>query len=101
MREGIERAVEVDELHACCLDYLLDSLLDLELPVPSARLEAWVLHADRRRTGDEDTHPRGDGAQCIDQMAVVGDELIPIVGPVAGVGIVDPEVDHSDIGAEG
>ena len=36
MREGIERAVEVDELHTCCLSYLLDSLLDLDLPVPSA-----------------------------------------------------------------
>jgi hypothetical protein len=36
MREGIEWAMEVNELHACCLGYLLDSLLDLELPVPSA-----------------------------------------------------------------
>ena len=30
---------------------------------------------------------------------VVGNELIPIVRPVAGVGIIDPEVDHSYVGS--
>ena len=101
MRIGIERLVQVDKLDARPACHLVDGVLDLGLPVPRARLEAWVLRPYRCSAGDEDAHLGIDRAQGVDEVAVVGDELVTVVGPVAWVGIVDPEVDDGDVGLIG
>ena len=40
-------------------------------------------------------------AQAVDEGEVVGNELVAVVGPVARVGIVEPQVDDGLVGRKG
>ena len=97
----VERLVQVDEVHAGYLRHLLDGLLYLGVPVACARLEAAVPVEDGRHAAYPYLYVGVGGAQGVDEGEVVGDELIAVVGPVARVGVVEPEVDDGLVGGEG
>ena len=62
MGVGIEWAMKVNKLNICTLSHLLNGLLYLQLPVSGPRLKARMLHTNRCRASDEDTHLRIDSA---------------------------------------
>ena len=85
---AVKRLVEVDELCSGALCHLLDGLLNLCVPVACAALEAWVAMEDGRHLADQDAGFGVHQAEGINQGAIVRDELLLPVGPVARVGVV-------------
>ena len=55
---------------------------------------------DGSHTADPDVHLRIDRPEGVDQGAVVRHEAIPVVREVAGVGVVESQVDHRYVGLE-
>ena len=91
---------EVDELGSGALCNLLDGLLNLCVPVARAALEAWVTVEDGRHLADKDAGLGVHQSEGINQGAIVWDELLLPVGPVARVCVVQAKMDDHPIGLE-
>ena len=97
----VERLVQVDEVCSREMDYLLDGVLYLGMPVACAGLETGVAVEDGSHAAYVDLDTRIGLAQAVDEGEVVGDELVAIIGPVARIGIVEAEVDDGLVGCKG
>ena len=97
---AVERRVQVDEANVGGGGNLSDSLLDGLVPVARASLETTMAVEDGRHRANPDFRLRIHGAKRVDQSAIVADEVVAVVRPVARVGVVQSEVDNHPIGLE-
>lgn len=97
VRPGEERPVKVDESHIGCRSNLPYGLLLLCMPVTCAALESVMPVHD----GSHKAYPYPGGRiglpVIINQRFVVRNEFFGIIGPVAGVGIIQAEVDNNEV----
>lgn len=101
LRIGIEEGVKVDEFHVLVARHLRYGFLDVPLPVARAGLKTRVMYAQGREERDEDAAGRVGHAEGVDECHVVGDEVVPEMRPVSGIGVIDAKMDDHDVGAEG
>ena len=55
---------------------------------------------NRRQTANPDFTLRVRLPECIDQGQIILGEVIPVIRPVARIGIVQPEVDDDPVGGK-
>ena len=96
----VEWRVQVDETDVGSGGDAADSLLDGFMPVARATLEAGMTMEDGCHQANPDASLRIGHAEGVDECAVVADELIAVVRPVARVGVVESEMNHHEVGLE-
>ena len=97
---AVERRMQVDEADVGGGGNLSDSLLDGRVPVARAGLETTMAMEDGCHRANPDFRLRIHGSKRVDQGAIVADEVVAVVRPVARVGVVQSEVDNHPVGLE-
>ena len=100
LRAAVERCVQVDEPHVGCCSDATNGLLDGLVPVAGATLEARMTMEDGRHQTNPDFCLWIGHAERVDERAIVTNELVAVVRPVARIGVVESEVDHDEVGLE-
>ncbi len=98
LRPILQHGFEVDQPGPLCRGHPFDRLLDPVVPLAGTGLEPTVPMRDRGHPANVDLRRRIGRSKTRDQGGVIRDELVPVIGPVPRVGVVDPEVDHHDVG---
>ena len=97
IRIRIERFVEVNQLNTLRLGNALNRQLDFFVPITGTRFKTEMTVRKRSHPGNQETSLRIHLAERLHQCTIITDEFIPIVRPVAWVGIVDTQMNHHDI----
>ena len=79
---------------------IFNVLLYLPVPVACARFEARMAVGDRRQAADPDFTLRVRLSESIDQGQIILREVIPVIRPVARIGVVQSEVDDDPVGGK-
>lgn len=82
-----------------CCD-IFDVLLYLPVPVACTRFETRVTVGDRRQAADPYFTLRVRLPESIDQGQIIFREVIPVIRPVARVGVVQSEMDDDPVGGK-
>ena len=96
--QGFEEVYHLYALGTCHTGY---GLLNLFVPVASARFVAPMAVGQGSHACYQEARLGVGLAEGLDKRAIVLDELILIVGPVSGVGIVDAKVYHHYVAGKG
>ena len=97
---GVQRLLEVDQSRPGDLGHKFYALLLHPVPVAGPGLEALVAVRDRSHAADPDPAFRIRLAEIIDERKIVRHELIPVVRPGSGIGVVQPEMDDDNVSRE-
>ena len=97
---AVQWCEEVDELCASSAGHLFYGLLHLCVPVACASLVTGMAVEDGCHPAYEDASLGVHREEGIYQRAVVGNELLLPVRPVARVGVIETEVDDDPVGLE-
>lgn len=79
---------------------IFNVLLYLPVPVACARFEARMAVGDRRQAADPYFTLRVRLPESIDQGQIILREVIPVIRPVARIGVVQSEVDDDPVGGK-
>ena len=101
VRIRIKRFVEVYQLYSFCPGDTLDGQLDFLVPITGTRLETGMAVGQWSHARQEETYLRVHLTEGLHQCTIIADKLIPIVRPIAWIGVVDAEVDDHDVAGKG
>ncbi len=96
----VEVAPEIDQLYLSHLGHTPYGGIDAVAPCLGAGAEAEVGGPQRGELRDHDTHVGIHLSIRLDEVHIVGDKFIAVVGPVTRIGVVDSEVYYRYIGLE-
>ncbi|CCY14975.1 uncharacterized protein BN773_00968 [Prevotella sp. CAG:755] len=98
LRTAMKRFIQVDNLHVSPQGDCVNGRPDLPVPVAGARTKAGVTLKDGSQPTNPDLAAAVGLTERIDKRLVIRHEIIAPVGPVARVGIVQPKMNHNEVG---
>ena len=93
--------MEVYQLYSFCPGNTFDGQLDFLVPITGTRLETGMAVGQWSHARQEETYLRVHLTEGLHQGTIIADKLIPIVRPIAWIGVVDAEVDDHDVAGKG
>lgn len=93
----VQRGLQINQADLVVGCDFFDFLLDVGIPVPGAGTKAGMSVTDWRETANPYFTTGIDFAKRCDQIGVIPYKIVPVVGPVTGVRVVQSQVDNNHI----